>query len=136
MAQREAGIRGTLSQCTIKGFQRRLPGRSRSADCQHIHRQRSQPVHCKTTQESWLNIAEIEPNPLCGNPSISAYQAVGQELGAWLRRREQRRIEITQKFGIEDARLKLTSLHPTPEVLARTRIASAATLAAGLRRVL
>ncbi len=65
---------------------------------------------------SWLNMAEIELNVLCGqclNRRIDNLSKVISECEAWVNHRNNNNAKINWQFTSKDARIKLLRLYPT-----------------------
>ena len=68
------------------------------------------PVH-----GSWLNMAEIEFNALCGqclDRRIPDAATLRQEVAAWVDRRNPADADVDWQFTSADARVKLRQLYP------------------------
>ena len=64
---------------------------------------------------SWLNMAEIELNVLCGqclNRRIDDIEVVRKEAKAWQKFRNNMNAKVNWQFTAEDARIKLSRLCP------------------------
>ncbi len=64
---------------------------------------------------SWLNLAECEFSVLsrqCLARRLPDMQAVGAEVGAWVKKRNQQSKPVDWRFTMEDARIKLKRLYP------------------------
>jgi hypothetical protein len=67
---------------------------------------------------SWLNMAELELSALarqCLARRIPDRPTLARAVAAWATDRNQQRVRIAWRFGIDDARVKLAHCYPVPE---------------------
>lgn len=75
-------------------------------------------VHYTPRHGSWLNMAELELSALarqCLHRRIPDRATLETETSAWAAARNRAGVRITWRFGITDARRRLTHLYPIPE---------------------
>lgn len=74
--------------------------------------------HYTPTHGSWLNMAELELSTLarqCLARRIPDRATLAAEIAAWIAARNQARVRIQWRFGIDDARHTLAHCYPVPE---------------------
>ena len=76
--------------------------------------------HYTPKHASWLNPAELELSALSGqclDHRIPDQPTLKRELTAWENRRNDERVQIHWRFGIQKARIKLHRLYPVPAII-------------------
>lgn len=73
-------------------------------------------VHYTPVHGSWLNIAEIELSIMsrqCTKRRLSSMEILNNELGFWVKQRNNSKKGINWRFKTKNARIKLKKLYPT-----------------------
>lgn len=73
-------------------------------------------IHYTPKHGSWLNMAEIELSHLsrqCLNRRIGDKETISDEIAAWTKERNQKKIVADWQFTTADARIKLRRLYPS-----------------------
>ena len=76
-------------------------------------------IHFTPKHGSWLNIAECELSALtrqCLNRRIPDLATLSKEAGAWENKRNRSQKGVDWRFSTKDARIKLKSLYPKPQL--------------------
>jgi hypothetical protein len=76
-------------------------------------------IHHTPKHGSWLNMAEIELSALarqCLSRRIARVDTLARHVASWQQQRNAAAPPITWQFTTQDARVKLTSLYPSPQV--------------------
>jgi len=71
--------------------------------------------HYTPKHGSWLNMAEIELSVLarqCLKERMESRQNLQQQIEAWQERRNEQKLRVEWRFGVQDARCKLKRLYP------------------------
>jgi DDE superfamily endonuclease len=75
-------------------------------------------IHHTPKHGSWLNMAEIELSALarqCLSRRIARVDTLARHVASWSQQRNAAAPQITWQFTTQDARVKLTSLYPSPQ---------------------